>query len=84
MLDCAAETFRWIITVRRMKVLAATIAFVEVLIWLIIFREVVLATKGWLCYVAYAGGYSIGTYLGIVLSDKFIKEKKIVRRGKKK
>jgi len=69
-LDVLVETVRLLLTVDKRKGLVSAIAFVEVLAWVWIFNELVSTNRSWPCYIAYAAGYSVGTYLGIVLGSK--------------
>jgi uncharacterized protein YebE (UPF0316 family) len=55
------------------KLIAATVGFVEVLIWFLIVREALNTdiTSLWVA-ISYAGGFATGTVFGGILSDKFI------------
>lgn len=72
--DVSMGTFRTIVTVKGQKLLASMIGFVEVFIWFVIVKEA-LSTDSTSIFIAfaYAGGYATGTYLGSLLSEKFIK-----------
>jgi uncharacterized protein YebE (UPF0316 family) len=78
--DVLIETVRLLLTVDKHKGLVSAIAFVEVLAWVWIFQELVSVNRSWPCYVAYAAGYSVGTYLGIHLGGKL----QLFMRGKEK
>jgi uncharacterized protein YebE (UPF0316 family) len=78
--DVLIETVRLLLTVDKHKGLVSAIAFVEVLAWVWIFNELVAPHRSWYCYVAYAGGYSCGSYLGILLGGKL----QLFMRGKEK
>lgn len=72
-LDVSLGTFRTILTVRGKKLTASLIGFVEVFIWFVIVREALNTdeTSLWVA-ISYALGFSIGTYIGSLLSQKFI------------
>lgn len=72
-IDVSLGTLRTMITVKGKKVYASLIGFFEVLIWFLIVREA-LNTDSTSIFVAiaYAGGFATGTYIGGVLSSKFI------------
>lgn len=64
MFDIACETTRTILVVNGHKTIAASTAFIDVLLWTWMFNEIVIAHRSWICYIAYAGGYALGTYIG--------------------
>ena len=71
--DVCLGTFRTVSIVKGNKSIAAIIAFVEVLIWYIIAREVLNPKLSSIFVpIAYAGGYAAGTYLGVILSSRFM------------
>jgi uncharacterized protein YebE (UPF0316 family) len=71
--DVSLGTLRVQLIVRRKKVLAAVIGFVEVLIFILIVSRVIQDIQHWPYVLAYAGGFAIGTLLGITLSEKLTK-----------
>lgn len=72
--DVCLGAFRTVNIVKGNHVVAATIAFFEVLIWYAIAREVLNPDIiSIFIPIAYAGGYSVGTYLGTFLSGKLSK-----------
>lgn len=72
-LDVSLGTVRMIITVKGNKFIASLIGFFEVLIWFLIVREA-LNTEETSIFIAlsYALGYATGTYIGGILSERFI------------
>lgn len=68
--DVSLGTLRIILVSRGLKVKAALLGFVEVLIWIIVVAQLIQHLDNWLNYVAYAGGFAIGTYLGITIENK--------------
>ncbi len=73
MLDVCLGTFRTVNIVKGNKVTATLIAFIEVLIWYLIAKEALNPKMtSWLIPVSYAGGFATGTYLGMLLSAKYI------------
>lgn len=73
-LDVSLGTVRTIITVKGKNLLASIIGFVEVFVWFVIVKEA-LNTDNTSIVVAisYALGFATGTYIGGILSDKYIK-----------
>ena len=68
-LDVSLGTIRVQLIVRRKKILAAAIGFLEVLIFIVIVSRVIRDIEHWPYILAYAGGFAMGTLLGMVLSD---------------
>jgi uncharacterized protein YebE (UPF0316 family) len=68
-LDVSLGTIRVQLIVRRKKILAAAIGFVEVLIFIVIVSRVIRDIEHWPYILAYAGGFATGTLLGMVLWD---------------
>lgn len=69
-IDVSLGTLRIIFTSKGIKFLASTISFFEVLIWLLAISQIIQNLTNVLAYIAYAGGFACGTYIGIVLEEK--------------
>ena len=71
--DVSLDTLRMLFIIKGKKVIAASVGFVEVLIWFLIVREALNTdiTSLWVA-ISYAGGFATGTVFGGILSDKFI------------
>ena len=72
-LDVSLGTVRTIVSVKGKSKSAAMIGFVEVFVWFLIVREALNTdvVSIWVA-VAYAGGFATGTYIGGIISDRFI------------
>ncbi len=55
------------------------IAFVEVLVWLVAITQVMNNLSNFASYLAWAGGFSAGTWLGMVIEEKIALGHLIVR-----
>ena len=72
-IDVSLGTVRTVLTVKGKKFYASLIGFIEVLIWFLIVREALNTEEsGIIIAIAYALGYATGTFIGGVLSNKFI------------
>lgn len=73
-LDVSLGTVRTIVTVKGKTFIASLIGFVEVFVWFVIVKEALDTDINslWIA-ISYALGFSTGTYIGGVLSDRFIK-----------
>lgn len=73
-IDVSMGTFRTVITVKGKRTMATCISFFEALIWFIVIKEALTTDiKSIWIALAYAGGFSVGTYIGSLVSSKFIK-----------
>lgn len=68
--DVTLDTLRIIYVSRGMKFLAPAIGFVEVLIWLVAITQIFNNLSNPVCYVAYAGGFAMGNFIGILIEEK--------------
>ena len=69
MLDVPLSTLRIIFVARGEKKIAPLIGFVEVFIWVIIISQVISRANSLTSYLAFAGGYAAGTYLGLYIES---------------
>ena len=71
--DVSLGTFRMMLTVKGKTLFASMVGFIEVLIWFLIVKEALNTDEsGLLIAISYALGYATGTFIGGVLSNKFI------------
>jgi len=68
-LDVSMGTIRIIFISRGMKYLASAIGFFEMLIWLFAISRIMMEIFNPLNYIAYAGGFAIGTFTGIYIEE---------------
>lgn len=74
-IDVSLGTIRSIVTIKGNIFKASIIGFIEVLVWFIVAKEAITNKGGILIAIFYALGFSTGTFLGGILSKKFIKSK---------
>lgn len=68
--DVTLDTLRIIYVSRGLKFLAAQIGFFEVLIWLLAISQIISNLTNPFLYIAYAGGFAMGNYIGISIEEK--------------
>jgi len=68
--DVSMGTIRVIFVSRGLKYLAPVVGFFEILVWLLAIGQIMKNLSSPLCYIAYAGGFAAGNYLGIVIAEK--------------
>lgn len=74
LIDVSLGTFRTINTVKGKDLSAASIGLVEITVWFLIVKEALNTDNNsiWIV-IAYALGFSVGTYIGGKISKRFIK-----------
>ncbi len=68
--DQSLGTLRIIFVSRSMRKLAALVGFFESLIWLLAISQIIQNLGNWVSFIAFAGGFSLGNYVGIYLEGK--------------
>jgi uncharacterized protein YebE (UPF0316 family) len=69
-MDVSLSTIRIIFISRNLKYFAPFIGFFEVLIWLIVIRQIMLSdSNNVACIIAYAAGFASGTFVGMYLEN---------------
>ncbi|MDB4792708.1 DUF2179 domain-containing protein [bacterium] len=77
--DVSLGTFRTIVVFRGFKVLASLIGFFEITIWIIAAGQVLTNLDQWYLALAYASGFSVGTYVGITIEARFAMGNELIR-----
>lgn len=73
------STLRTIFVARGMKYLAPLLGFFEVSIWLFAIGEVMKNLNDFRCSLAFAGGFTLGNFLGILVEQKLAMGSVVVR-----
>ncbi len=68
--DVSLGTMRIVFVARGLRRLAPLVGFVEMTVWLIAISQLVQHLDRPLNYLAYAGGYATGTWLGLLLEAR--------------
>ena len=68
--DVTLDTARIIYVSRGMKLLAPLIGFFEVLIWLLSITQIMNNLTNVVYYIAYAGGFAMGNFIGIYIEER--------------
>lgn len=73
-IDVSMNTIRTVYIVKGKRLISTIIAFFEVLIWFEVARTALnTEINSFVIPISYAGGYATGTYIGTLISTKFIK-----------
>jgi uncharacterized protein YebE (UPF0316 family) len=78
-LDVSLGTFRTIVIFRGYKFLASFIGFFEIIIWIVAAGQVLTNLDQWYLALAYAGGFSVGNYVGMWIENHFAIGNEVVR-----
>ncbi|GAB4543442.1 MAG: DUF2179 domain-containing protein [Anaerolineales bacterium] len=68
--DVSLGTIRIIFTSRGLKHIAPLLGFVEVFIWISAIAQITKGAHNIVAYLAYAGGFAAGAYLGMFIESK--------------
>ncbi len=68
--DVSIGTIRVIFIARGMKALAPLLGFVEVLVWIVAIGQIMQNLTAPIYYIAYAGGFAAGTFVGMQIEQR--------------
>src|SRR4030042_5153929 len=77
--DVTLDTLRIIFMTKGYRNLAPVIGFFEVLIWIVAITRIMQNLNNWVCFVAYAGGFAMGNYIGMLLDEKLAIGHELIR-----
>ncbi len=69
-LDVSIGTIRIVFVSRGDKLIAPLLGFFEVLIWLLAIGQIIQNLSNVFCYLAFAGGFAAGTFIGLLIEEK--------------
>ena len=72
-LDVSLNTIRTTFVLRGKTTIVAIIAFLEITIWFLVARTALNTKLNMLIVLSYSGGYTTGTILGTIITNKYIK-----------
>ena len=72
-LDVCISTVRTTFVLRGKTLVVAILAFFEVTIWFLVARTALNTELNLLIVVSYSGGYTTGTVIGTIITNKYIK-----------
>ncbi len=68
--DVSIGTIRIIFVTRGNRFIAPILGFFEVFVWIIAISNIMQHLNNWLCYVAYAGGFATGNFVGMLIEER--------------
>jgi uncharacterized protein YebE (UPF0316 family) len=70
LIDVSLGTIRIIFISRGFKYIAPIIAFIEINIWLLAIAQIILHLNNPVYAIAYAGGFALGNFVGMIIEEK--------------
>jgi uncharacterized protein YebE (UPF0316 family) len=77
--DVSMDTVRVIMVAKGYRQLAPVIGFFQVLIWIITISRIMANLENWTTYIGYAGGFAIGTYVGMKIEERLALGYELIR-----
>jgi len=68
--DVSLGTMRIVFVSKGKKNIAPILGFFELFIWIVVLNEVFKSADGFVCYLAYAGGYAAGNFIGLNIEER--------------
>ena len=68
--DVSLGTMRIVFVSKGKKNIAPIIGFFELLIWIVVISEILKSADNIVCYIAYAGGYAAGNFIGMNIEER--------------
>nr|WP_321410587.1 DUF2179 domain-containing protein [uncultured Carboxylicivirga sp.] len=68
--DVTIGTIRIVFVSKGMKLWAPVLGFFEILIWLMAMSKIFENLDNWLYFVAYAGGFAMGNFVGLKIEER--------------
>lgn len=77
--DVSINTIRVIYMLGGRRILSSFLGFLEAFIWLIVISQILQHLENYISYLAYAGGFAAGIYVGMLIEEKIAFGNVIVR-----
>ena len=77
--DVSLGTLKIIFIAKGYKYLAPLLGFFEVLVWLLAITRIFQNLENWICYIAYAFGFALGSFIGIKIEEKLALGVQLIR-----
>ena len=77
--DVSISTLRFMFLARGARWPTVVIGFFEALVWIIIISQIIRNLDNFMCFLAYAAGFAVGTYVGIRIEERLAFGKIVMR-----
>ncbi|HQU73375.1 MAG: DUF2179 domain-containing protein [Calditrichaeota bacterium] len=78
-IDVSIGTLRIVFIARGNKVVAPILGFIEVLIWVVAVSQIFKHLDNFMCYLAFAGGFAVGNFVGMIVEQRLAIGLQVVR-----
>ena len=79
MCDVTLGTLRHVFISKGFRKIVPVLGFFEVLIWIVVVAQVMKNLNNVACYIGYAGGFAMGTYLGLKIEERLALGMRVIR-----
>ena len=77
--DVSLGTIRHVFISKGFRTIVPLLGFFEVLIWIIVVAQVMKNLNNIACYLAWAGGFATGTYVGLYIEERLALGLQVIR-----
>ncbi|HEX8515888.1 MAG TPA: DUF2179 domain-containing protein [Bacteroidia bacterium] len=77
--DVSLGTLRHVFISKGFKTIVPLLGFFEVLIWIVVVAQVMKNLNNFACYLAWAGGFATGTYVGLRIEERLALGLQVIR-----
>lgn len=70
LIDVSMSTIRIILIVNEKRIAASVLSFLEMFVWLVAVTQTLKNLSNVMCYIGFAGGFAVGTYIGMLIEKK--------------
>ena len=77
--DVSMDTIRVILIAKGYRNYAPVVGFFQSLVWVITISRVMVNLENWMTYIGYAGGFALGTYIGMRIEAKLALGHELIR-----
>lgn len=77
--DVSLGTLRHVFISKGYRQIVPVLGFFEVLIWIIVVAQIMKNLNNFACYLAWAGGFATGTYVGLLIEERLALGLQVIR-----
>ena len=77
--DVTLGTIRHVMSAKGFKKVSPLLGFFEVLIWIVVVSQIMKNINNIACYLAWAGGFATGTYVGLMIEERLALGIQVIR-----
>lgn len=77
--DVSLGTLRHVFISKGYRKIVPLLGFFEVLIWIVVVAQIMKNLNNFACYLAWAGGFATGTYVGLLIEERLALGLQVIR-----